>query len=36
MQLSDLVSHVIGVDTHKDAHTAAALDAATGGVLVSE
>ena len=36
MQLGDLVSHVVGVDTHKDTHTAAVLDAVTGGVLTSE
>jgi hypothetical protein len=31
--LADLVEVVIGVDTHKDTHTAAVLDARTGGVL---
>lgn len=30
--LAELVSHVIGVDTHKDTHTAAAVSARTGGV----
>jgi transposase len=32
MALADLVTHVIGVDTHKDTHTAAAVTAATGAV----
>jgi transposase len=31
--LADVVEVVIGVDTHKDTHTAAVLDARTGGVL---
>ncbi|WP_218106104.1 IS110 family transposase [Micromonospora citrea] len=31
--LADLVEVVIGVDTHKDTHTAAVLDTRTGGVL---
>ena len=31
--LADLVEVVIGVDTHKDTHSAAVLDARTGGVL---
>ncbi|WP_210768987.1 hypothetical protein [Ruania alkalisoli] len=31
--LSDLVEVVIGVDTHVDTHTAAIIDAGTGGVL---
>jgi transposase len=31
--LADLVEVVIGVDTHKDTHTAAVLNARTGGVL---
>lgn len=31
--LTELVEVVIGVDTHKDTHTAAVLDARTGGVL---
>ena len=31
--LAERVDHVIGVDTHRDAHTAAVLDAATGAVL---
>ena len=31
--LAELVEVVIGVDTHKDTHTAAVLDARTGGVL---
>jgi transposase len=31
--LAELVEVVIGVDTHKDTHTAAVLDAGTGGVL---
>jgi transposase len=31
--LADLVEVVIGVDTHKDTHTAAVLDARTGGLL---
>jgi transposase len=33
MQLRDLVSHVVGVDTHKDTHTAAVVDASTTGVV---
>lgn len=32
MYLHELVSHVVGVDTHKESHTAAVLNAATGGV----
>ena len=31
--LAELVEVVIGVDTHKDTHTAAVIDARTGGVL---
>jgi len=31
--LAGLVDVVIGVDTHKDTHTAAVVDARTGGVL---
>src|SRR3954466_15618786 len=31
--LAELVEVVIGVDTHKDTHTAAVVDARTGGVL---
>lgn len=31
--LAELVEVVIGVDTHADTHTAAVLDARTGGVL---
>ena len=31
--LAELVEVVIGVDTHKETHTAAVLDARTGGVL---
>jgi transposase len=31
--LADLVELVIGVDTHKDTHTAAVVAAATGAVL---
>jgi transposase len=31
--LAELVEVVIGVDTHKDTHTAAVVDASTGGVL---
>jgi hypothetical protein len=31
--LAELVEVVIGVDTHKDTHTAAVLDVRTGGVL---
>ena len=31
--LAELVEVVIGVDTHRDTHTAAVLDARTGGVL---
>src|SRR5512147_1499536 len=31
--LADLVEVVIGVDTHKDTHTAAVLDTRSGGVL---
>src|SRR6476660_4459349 len=31
--LAELVEVVIGVDTHKDTHTAALLDTRTGGVL---
>ena len=35
MDLSDLVSHVIGVDTHKHSHTAAVVDATTGGAVAN-
>jgi transposase len=31
--LAELVEVVIGVDTHKDTHTAAVLEVRTGGVL---
>jgi hypothetical protein len=31
--LAERVDHVIGVDTHRDAHTAAVVDAATGAVV---
>ena len=31
--LAELVEVVIGVDTHAQTHTAAVLDASTGGVL---
>jgi hypothetical protein len=31
--LAELLEVVIGVDTHKDTHTAAVVDARTGGVL---
>ena len=34
--LAELVEVVIGVDTHKDTHTAAVVDAATGAVLARE
>ena len=33
--LAELVEVVIGVDTHSQTHTAAIVDARTGGVLVS-
>ena len=33
MDLAELVSHVIGVDTHKHSHTAVVVDATTGGVV---
>ncbi|WCO65058.1 IS110 family transposase [Iamia majanohamensis] len=33
MQLKEMVSHVIGVDTHRDTHTAGAVDAVTGAEL---
>lgn len=33
MQLKQMVSHVIGVDTHRDTHTAAAVEAVTGADL---
>src|SRR5262245_5430811 len=33
MQLRELVSHVVGVDTHKDSHSAAVVEAATAGVV---
>jgi transposase len=33
--LAELVEVVIGVDTHKDTHTAAVVDARTGGVLAT-
>jgi transposase len=36
VQLAELVSHVIGVDTHKHTHTAAVVDAATGGAVPVE
>jgi transposase len=36
MKLQELVSHVVGVDTHKDTHTAAVVTAMTGGEEVSE
>ena len=36
MKLAELVSHVIGVDTHKDTHTAAVVTAATGGAERTE
>jgi transposase len=36
MKLQDLVSHVVGVDTHKDTHTAAVVTAITGGEEASE
>lgn len=36
MYLQELVSHVVGVDTHKESHTAAVLNAATGGVCGSD
>jgi transposase len=36
MHLHEVVSHVIGVDTHKDSHTAAVLDAGTGGVQAQD
>lgn len=31
--LAELIEVVIGVDTHKDTHTAAIVEVATGGVL---
>jgi transposase len=31
--LADLVEHVIGVDTHKDTHTAAVVQAVSGAVV---
>ena len=34
--LSDQVDHVIGVDTHRDAHTAAIVTAVTGAVIHTE
>jgi transposase len=34
--LAELVSHVIGVDTHKDTHTGAVVCARTGGVEATE
>jgi transposase len=36
MKLQELVSHVVGVDTHKDTHTAAVVTAITGGEEASE
>jgi transposase len=36
MHLHEVVAHVIGVDTHKDSHTAAVVDARTGGVLAQD
>jgi transposase len=36
MHLHEVVSHVIGVDTHKDSHSAAVLDAHTGGVQAQD
>lgn len=36
MNLAGLVSHVVGVDTHKETHTAAVVTAATGGVERTE
>lgn len=33
MKLQEMVSHVIGVDTHRDTHTAAAVEAVTGADL---
>jgi transposase len=33
MQLQEMVSHVIGVDTHRDTHTAGAIEAVTGADL---
>lgn len=33
MQLQEMVSHVIGVDTHRDTHTAGAVEAVTGAEL---
>ena len=34
--LAELVGHVVGVDTHKDTHTAAVVASATGGVAGAE
>ncbi len=34
--LAELVGHVVGVDTHKDTHTAAVVASATGGVAGTE
>jgi transposase len=36
LHLAELVSHVIGVDTHKHTHTAAVVDARTGGAHPAE
>jgi transposase len=36
MRLAEMVSHVIGVDTHKHTHTAAVVTAMTGGVEQTE
>jgi transposase len=36
MKLHELVSYVVGVDTHKDTHTAAVVRAVTGGEEASE
>lgn len=33
--LAERVDHVIGVDTHRDAHTAAVVEAATGAVVAA-
>jgi transposase len=36
MKLHEMVSHVVGVDTHKDTHTAAVVTAMTGGEEATE
>lgn len=36
MKLADLVSHVIGVDSHRDTNTVAVVDAVTAGVCACE